>query len=205
MKKTNHLLRGDTVVSYVCFSVEEEYAMAKWYMDVLCLPWIDTKPEFQKFIEQTFWRKCQGKDFTVEQAERLCDYNERYADLLPVFPRLRNNDKHIVPPKTHASGAELSKTERKDHIVWVIKNAWKEVWDNHHHIKTKTKFNVFPGEEPNDEFIAKQKKLEEDFWQEVSVKQAEYACERSEAIVAVADYMARAEPEYRLTDPLISD
>lgn len=204
MKQTKHQLTNDIEVSFVCFSVEEEYAMAKWYMDVLCLPWIDTKPEFQKFMEQTFWRKCHGKDFTTEQAEQICEYNERYFDLLPDFPKLRNNNKHIIPPKKHANGIELNKTERKDHITWVIKNAWKEVWDKHPHIKTKTKFDIFPGDEPNDEFINKQKQLEEDFWQEVSVKQSEYECERSEAVTAVTDYMPRAEPEYRLTDPLTS-
>jgi hypothetical protein len=202
MKLTKHILPNDISVSFVCLSVEEEYAMSKWYMEVLCLPWLDTKPEFQKFIEQTFWRKCHGKDFTKEQAEQLCDYNERYSEILPAFPKLRNNNKCITPHKYHTNCVELNRTERKEYIVWVIKNAWKETWDGHADIKTKTKFNVFPGEEPNEEFIAKQKQLEVDFWQEVSIKQDEYECERPEAVLAVSDYMARAEPEHRLTDPL---
>jgi len=202
MKLVETKLSNGSTLSFVCFTADEEYAMAKWYMDVLCLPWLDTREEFQKFIEQTFWRKCRGKDFTLEQAAKLCDYNERYTDILPSFPKLKNNGKHITAPNIHNDGIEYSVAEKVEYIEWIIKNAWKETWDNHPDIKAKTRFKVFPGEQPTDEFVGKQKQLEDEFWDEVDSKQTEYGCDREQAIIAVSDYKPRPESQYRIPDPL---
>ena len=54
---------------YWLLSVDEEYAMARWVMDVLCLQWIDTKPAFQRFMFGLFIRKAEGKENAGAQVD----------------------------------------------------------------------------------------------------------------------------------------
>lgn len=197
MKLTEYKLdETDQTISFVKLSVEEEYAMARWVMDVLCLPWIDTREEFQRFLESIFWRKSRGRDLTVEQAELLCDYYERYQELLPNFPKLKDG-RCIQPPSQHKDGSPLTSEERLDFFQWTIRNAWKEVWSIHPHIKTRTKFSIFPDEEPTEDWILKQQNMEKDFWIEVEKQQVEYECSREEAIILVSDYMHRPPIAYQ--------
>ena len=189
---------------YWLLSVDEEYAMARWVMDVLCLQWIDTKPAFQRFMFGLFIRKAEGKDFATNHFSKLADYMDRkigpntdetYRDLLPPLPDLKENGKSIVVPDDR----------RNDYQNWyrnTIRRAWHETWDIHPHMRSRAGVLVFPGEAPDESFQKLQRGREAAFWAEVDAKQREYDCSRSEAIKAVSDYMPRAIDTHRFHDPL---
>ena len=86
------------IIEYVKFSHDEEYDFAKWVMDVLTLPWIQTAPEFCDLLWLIYERRSKGKDTTVETADRLCDFRDHYDDRLPEFPEFKPDGKIIHPP-----------------------------------------------------------------------------------------------------------
>ena len=93
-----------------------------------------------------------------------------------------------------------------DATAWLEKTKsaiWHEVWSVHPDMRGSVGMQVFPGREPDAEFIELQYQREEKFWIEVDRRQTEYECSRREAIVAVSDHMQRADTDYQLPDPSI--
>lgn len=174
-------------IEFWLLSLDEEYAIAKWVMDVLCLHWIDTRKEFQRFLTGLIYRKSMGKDFTNEHFEKLADYIDRYGENLPPFPVPKDNGKYIVYPLKF-------KGDNAAGLVWyqdTISRAWYESWDANPLMRKRAGMEVFPGWEPDEQYRETQKELERKFWEEVDVKQQEYGCSRKDAITAVSDYMPR--------------
>ena len=176
---------------FLKFTVDEECAVALWVMDSLCTLWIDTKPEFQNFLHVLIWRKSLGKDFSATHFAKLVDYYQRYEDLLPKFPVLKNNNSRITVPKSYKGKKALEWLQKK------IARSWYEVWDQHPFMRKRAGMHIFPNSSPDEKYIARQKLIEEKFWNEVNRKHQEYECERTEAISIVSDYMPRAEEKYR--------
>ena len=175
----------DEGTEFLELSFDEEYAVATWVMDVLCLVWIDTKPEFQRFLSDVIWRKSRGKDLSMDQLAQIVDYCSRYDDLLPPFPTLTDNGAHITAPKKYVGMKSI------EWIQKTVRQAWYEIWDQHPYMRKRAGMHIFPNAEPDAVYIARQEKLEEDFWAEVNRKQKDYECDRSEAVALVSDYMER--------------
>ncbi len=176
---------------FLKFTVDEECAVALWVMDSLCTLWIDTKPEFQKFLHILIWRKSLGKDFSATHFAKLVNYYQRYEDLLPPFPVLKNNNSRITIPKSYKGKKGIEWLQKK------IARAWYEVWDQHPFMRKRAGMHIFPNFPVDDQYLTRQKTLEDKFWSEVNRKHQEYGCERIEAISIVSDYMPRAEEKYR--------
>lgn len=195
MKETTIRMTNGVDVAFCEFTVDETYSMAKFVMDCLCLPWIDNYREFDGTLREILYRCARGKDMTREQALRLADKYERYVDYgLPRFPKIKDGGR-ITAPKS---------VQGRDAIEWLTREKariWHEVWEDHEDIRKKGGLWVFPGEKPDETFLVMQAEREERFWAEVDVKQGEYGCTRQEAIVAVSDYMPRAESELQMPDP----
>ncbi len=201
----------DSETEFLQFSPNEEYAMAMWVMDAYCTPWIDTKPEFQTLLFIIIKRKSQGKDITGKQFTALVDYYERYKNLLPPFPKLKDDGKHVTLTKAALSSfmedsafflnVPAKSTFNFEEFIAKIRSittrAWYETWDQHPFMRKRAGMYVFPHSEPDDQYIALQKKMEVEFWAEVNRKQQQYDCELTEAISIVSDYLPRAEEKYR--------
>ena len=120
-------INGETgeIVIFCDFTHDETYAMAKFVMDCLCLPWIDTYQEFDDLLRNIFRRSAQGKLITRTEACILADKYERYYKYgLPLFPKMRDGGRIVCPPHIHGDEA----TE------WLIKTRteiWHEVWELH--------------------------------------------------------------------------
>lgn len=185
---------GATVV-FCEFSHTEAGAMAKFVMDCLCLPWIDTYPAFEDLLREIFNRCAAGKDITGVHALKLADKYERYFKYgLPTFPKIRDGGRVVCPKDLHG----------KDATEWLIKekaSIWRDIWENHDDIRRVGGFWKFPGDDADEVFLRKQYERELLFWEEVDVRHAEYGCSRRDAVVAVSDYMQRAESENQLPDP----
>ena len=194
-------INGETgeIVIFCEFTHDETYAMAKFVMDCLCVPWIDTYQEFDDLLRNIFRRSAQGKLITRMEACILADKYERYYKYgLPLFPKMRDGGRIVCPPHIHGDEA----TE------WLIKTRteiWHEVWELHKKIRGTGGYWKFPGAEADAVFLAKQHERENKFWNEVDVRQAEYGCARRAAIIAVSDYIQRAEFENQLPDPTLVD
>jgi hypothetical protein len=196
MKETTHTMGNGVDVTFIEFSVDETYSMAKFVMDCLCVPWIDNYIEFHGILREILYRCARGKDVTSKQLDLLLDKYERYVHYgLPQIPKMKNGGR-IVAPK------ELRGT---DAISWLEKEKariWHERWEEHEDIRRKGGLWVFPGAEPDETYLRMQAEREERFWAEVDGKQTEFECTRKEAIILVSDYMSRAESEYQLPDPI---
>jgi hypothetical protein len=189
--------RGDdgVLVTFCEFTPSETGAMAKFVMDCLCLPWIDTFPQFQDLLYELFHRCAGGKDMTRTHALKLADKYERYFKYgLPTFPKIRDGGRLMCPKDIHGKAATAWLEKEKAEL-------WRDQWENHEEIRTKAGFWKFPGDEADEVFLKKQHERELLFWDEVDVRQEEYDCSRREAIVSVSDYMQRAESENQLPDP----
>ncbi len=187
-----------TEVGYVKLSPEEEYEFAKWVMDVLSLLWLDTSPEFSNFMKRLYRRKCNGKDIPFDTFITLLDYVERYKDLLPTIPDIKENDRRIKIP-TSITKSE----ERNEYVIKEIIRAWKEMWEIHPLIRGRG-YPVFKTRDTiiyPDGFEDAQKQREQDFWNEVSNVQGALGCSRQQAIQEVSDYMVRAQDNHKLSDP----
>ena len=194
------LTKGDGVEIAFCeFTVDETYAIAKFVMDCICLPWMDNYDEFDGTLREILYRCARGKDMTREQAIRLADKYERFVDYgLPPFPRIKDGGRLMAPKELHG----------EDAIEWLVTEKariWHEVWDHHPDIRKKGGLWVFPGAEPDEKYLRLQAEREEKFWSEVDRRQSEYECTRRDAIIAVSDYMPRAESELQLSDPAFDD
>ena len=189
------------IVVFCEFTNDETYAMAKFVMDCMCLPWIDNYNEFHKTLHEIFHRCSAGKDITREQALRLANKYERYFKFgLPRFPKIKDGGRIMAPKEIHGKAAiDWLKSEKA--------RIWHEVWENHEDgaIRRVGGQWVFPGAAPDETYLDQQTAREERFWSEVGVRHMEYGCTRREAIVAVSDYMPRAESEFQLHDPTLDD
>jgi hypothetical protein len=194
-EKTNE--DGELVI-FIEFTMDEEYAVARWVMDTLSLLWIETYPEFEKLLRDIIYRKSRGKDITTRHIFDLANKVERCQGNkgLTQFPKIRNGGRIMAPKEIHGSDATawLEKTKS---------NIWHEIWSQHPHMRGRVGMNVFPGREPDAKYIELQYKREENFWLEVDQRQAEYNCSRRDAIIAVSDHMQRADISYQLPDPSI--
>ena len=198
MIETERLMPNGVYVTFCEFTSDETYSMAEFVMDCLCLPWMDSYPEFHRTLSEIFYRCSGGKDMTQEQALRLAGKYERFIKYgLPQFPKIKGGSRLVVPKDIHGADA----------VEWLITEKariWREVWESHKHIRGTGGFWKFPGGEPDELFLQQQRKREEKFWAEVDERQTEYGCSRQAAIRAVSDYMPRAESEYQLVDPSIT-
>lgn len=201
MIETPRIMKNGATVIFCEFTSDETYAMAKFVMDCLCLPWIDNYNEFHVTLYEIFHRCSGGKDITSEQALRLADKYERYFKFgLPKFPKIKDGGRIMAPKEKHG----------KDAVEWLESEKtriWHEVWENHKDgaIRRVGGQWVFPGAEPDETYLKQQASREERFWNEVNSRQSEYGCSRQEAIVSVSDYMPRAESELQLPDPSLYD
>jgi hypothetical protein len=190
-------IKGDTGVTIVfCeFTNSEAGSIAKFVMDCLCLPWIDNYDEFHDLLREIFIRCARGKDITRTHAFKLADKYERYFKYgLPQFPKIRDGGRIVCPNHIHGKAATEWLEKEKAGI-------WRDQWENHKLIRNKGGFWKFPGDEADDIFLKKQHERELKFWDEVNTRQEEYECSRRDAVVAVSDYMQRAESENQLSDP----
>lgn len=195
-------------IEFVEFTADELSAIAKWVMDCLCLPWMDTRPEFRDMLMLAIHRGSAGKDMTADLFEGILDKYERYVDKpeykIPRLPRLKTNGSRLTAPK-EIHGKEIKGAAV---IEWLRKRKalmWYDQWDNHPHMRRRVGMWVFPNHEPDGQYEEHQYQLEERFWLEVDRRQAEYECSRSEAIRAVSDTHRRAVPEHQLPDPALDD
>ena len=195
MKETTTRMANGVEVAFCEFTVDETYAMARYVMDCLCLPWMDNYPEFDGTLREILYRCARGKDMTREQALRLADKHERYVDYgLPIFPRIKDGGRITAPRDKKGIDAIDWLTAEKARI-------WHEVWDCHEDIRKKGGLWIFPGADPDERYLRMQAEREERFWAEVDRRQDEYGCSRQDAILAVSDHMPRAESELQLPDP----
>ena len=178
--------RGEdgVLVTFCEFTPSETGAMAKFVMDCLCLPWIDTFPQFQDLLYELFHRCAGGKDMTSTHALKLADKYERYFKYgLPTFPKIRDGGRLMCPKDIHGKAA----------TAWLEKEKaglWRDQWENHYiknkddpddrskNIRTVGRFWKFPGDEADEVFLKKQHERELIFWDEVDSRQAEYVCSR---------------------------
>jgi len=210
MIESEREMQNGALVTFCEFTTDETYAMAKFVMDCLCLPWIDSYPEFYRTLEEIFYRCSKGRDMTSEQALRLAEKYHRFQDGLPTFPKIKGGSRLMAPPEKHG----------KDAVNWLIEEKariWHESWEEHYiknpeddddksrNIRTVGGFWEFPGKGPDQVFIDYQHSREAKFWDEVDARQEEYDCSRGEAILAVSDYMPRAESEFQLPDPRLNN
>jgi hypothetical protein len=200
MIETERFNEEGELVKFVEFTVDEEYAVARWVMDTLSLIWIETYPNFETLLRDIIHRKSRGKDITIEHVYDLQNKLERCQGNkgLSQFPKIRNGGRITAPIDIHGADA----------VAWInktISDIWYEVWSEHKHMRRGVGMQVFPGREPDAEFIELQYKREEKFWLEVDRRQAEYGCSRRESIVAVSDHMQRADTDYQLPDPILDD
>ncbi len=208
--------RGEdgVLITFCEFTEGEAGAMAKFIMDCLCLPWIDTYPEFNDLLHEIFQRCSKGSDMTHTHACRLADKYERYFKYgLPRFPKITEGSRIVCPNDIHGP---------IDTSAWLVNKkseVWRDQWENHVLVikgvngkKDKKIENAirriggywkFPGDGADAIFLEKQNDRELLFWAEVDSRHEEYGCSRSAAIRAVADYMQRAESENQLSDPSI--
>jgi len=132
---------------------------------------------------------------TRTHAFKLAEKYERYFKYgLPTFPKIHDGGRLVCPKDIHGKAA----------TAWLEKEKaglWRDQWENHKEIRTKAGFWKFPGDEADEVFLKKQHERELIFWDEVDTRQAEYDCSRRDAIIAVSDYMQRAESENQLPDP----
>lgn len=210
MIETPQIMPNGATVVFCEFTSDETYAMAKFVMDCLCLPWIDNYTEFYGTLLEIFKRCSVGSDMTREQALRLADKYERYFKFgLPKFPKIKDGGRIMAPKEKHGDDAVAWLKGEKARI-------WHEQWENHEidgEGDTKIKgairkiggLWVFPGVAPDETYLAQQAAREERFWNEVSVRHLEYGCSRRDAIISVSDYMPRAESELQLRDPTLED
>lgn len=183
---------------YVKFTYDEELNLAKWVMDVLCLPWIETQPEFSKLVSKIYYRKCEGKDLNSEDFSDLLQYEERYRERLPEFPAFDVKAGDInVSSSRHG---KRTNEERKNYLIREVVRAWREAWIAHGKIKKRVEgCELFAGDEildPEQAQIAHQESQEareRAFYTEVVRRQAEYGITREEAIQAVSDTHPRSE------------
>ena len=201
MIETPRLMPEGNIVVFCEFTSDETYAMAKFVMDCMCLPWIDNYREFHITLHEIFTRCARGKDITREQALRLAAKYERYFKFgLPRFPKIKDGGRIMAPKEQHG----------KDAVAWLEgekRRIWHEVWENHEDgaIRRVGGQWVFPGANPDETYLEQQAAREERFWNEVSVRHMEYDCSRREAIISVSDYMPRAESELQLPDPTLDN
>jgi len=199
MHETTLTMGNGVQVAFCEFTVDETYAMAKFVMDCLCVPWMDNYPEFDGTLREILYRCARGKDMTREQALRLTDKYERYFEYgLPLFPKIKDGGRIMAPKELHGTDA----------IDWLIQEKariWHEVWDNHEDVRRKGGLWVFPGAEPDETYLRMQAEREERFWAEVDRRQSEYECSRRQAIISVSDHMPRAESELQLSDPTLDE
>ena len=201
MIETPRLMSNGVTVVFCEFTSDETYAMAKFVMDCMCLPWIDNYNEFDRTLHEIFHRCSKGKDITQDQALRLADKYERYFKFgLPRFPKIKDGGRIMAPKEKHGKDAIDALEGEKARI-------WHEVWELHKDdaIRKIGGQWVFPGAPPDETYIEQQDTRESRFWDEVNVRHTEYGCTRREAIISVSDYMPRAESEYQLPDPTLDN
>ena len=186
---------------YVKFTYDEELELAKWIMDVLCLPWIETRPGFCKFITRIYWRKCNGRDISGDDFIELLDFEGRYTDELPDLPMFDEGAGAIESPAENRHG-KLTKKARTEYVIREKIRAWREVWQDHDKIKKSCEgYELFLGDKVLDPEGAKiayqeaQEARERAFYAEVIRRQAEWDITRQEAIQAVTDTHPRSEIE----------
>ena len=207
MKLSDYKTADGGDVCFVELTAEEQSSMARWVMDCLCLPWVDTYPEFQQILMVILHRGSKGKDISLDQFEELLAKYERFVSKeykIPRLPRFKTNDSRLMAPRK-IRGEDL---KGQDAIEWLQKHKallWYDQWDNHPDMRRKLGMWVFPNHEPDDQYREHQYQLEERFWLEVDRRQAEYECSRRAAIVSVNDTHPRADPDYRLPDPAMDD
>ena len=185
---------------YVKFTYDEELQLAEWVMDVLCLSWIETSPEFSKLASKIYYRKCRGEDISGDDFADLLKFEARYNERLPAFPIFDPNAGSIeivIPP-----GKKLTKKDRKDYMIREKIRAWREAWKTHDVIKKRVEgCEIFTGDEildPEQAQIAyqeAQRDRERAFYDEVIRRQAKYEISRQEAIQAVSDTHPRADDD----------
>ena len=184
---------------YIKFTYEEEMEFAKWVMDVLCLRWIQTQPEFSKLLSKIYLRKCKGKDLSSEDFAELLKFEARYNDDLPDIPLFDENSGSINPPYKNRHG-KLTKKDRENYMIHEKVRAWREAWQAHDKIKKGVEgCEVFAGDvilNPEQAQIAyqeAQEARERAFYDEVVRRQAKWRITRQEAIQAVTDTHPRSE------------
>ena len=198
MIETEKFNEDGDLVTFIEFTVDEEYAVARWVMDTLSLLWIETYPDFEKLLRDIIHRKSRGKDITSEHVRELENKLERCRGNkgLNSFPKIRDGGRIMAPIDIHGADATTWLEKTKSDI-------WHEVWSDHPHMRGGVGMQIFPGREPDAEFIELQYQREEKFWIEVDRRQNEYDCSRRDAITAVSDHMQRADSQYQLADPSI--
>ena len=175
---------GEDEVEYVKLTYDEELSMAKWVMETLCLPWIETRDDFYIMLKRIYFRKCKGKDFEawhlVDLFQKYQHYNQ-YEDLeLPLIPVFKEDGTFLIPEQ----GVGFA---TKD-----ITRAWREAWEMTPEFSKKVDFGeVFPDGTVISGYEEEQNKIERAFWERVAEVRKEYDCSEKQAIVEVSDYMPR--------------
>lgn len=197
----------DNNFGYAKLSSDEEYALAKWVMDVLCLRWVDSKDQFHKLLQRIYWKKCQGYDLSFADFIGLWQCYERYRDALPEFPKLKDDKKYIYSPK-ELQGRKLDDDEREVYVRREISRAWYETWQNHPKIQKRVEgcatFEGFVAEDVPEAHVERQKRLEMEFWERADYIQRECDVSREQAMAEAQDIVPRADPEYQMPDPKYS-
>lgn len=148
--------------TYMVLTVDEEYAFAKFWMDILCERFIQTKEDFLNFLLKTFYRKAMGKDFTREELQEWIVYVDLYSSQIKTQP-----SKWITKPSKTSMYPPNSKTtpeERKEWYNKTISGIWWETWQ-HHPIREHNIIDIFPGKGMDEVYIASQVKKEREYWE----------------------------------------
>lgn len=178
--KTINKKFDETEVEYVKLTYDEEMAMAKWVMGMLCLPWIETREDFYFLLKHMYFRKCNGKDFEawhlVDMYQKFQHY-EQYEDLeLLLIPVFKENGSCL-----------FGKDAKKD-----ITRAWRETWEMIPEFRKRVGFGeLFPDGTITEVYMAEQRQIEKDFWARVAEVQKEYGCSQKQAVIEVSDYTPR--------------
>jgi hypothetical protein len=179
--KTTTQKFGNDEVEYIKLTYDEELSMARWVINTLCLPWIETREDFYAFLRRMYLRKCSGRDF---EAWHLVDLYKKYQHYYQY-----EEDLELSPiPVFKEDGQCISGiVAKKD-----ISRAWREVWEEHPEFKKKIDFaEVFPDGTTSQDYADNQDKLEREFWSRVGEIQKKFNCTQNQAVIEVTDYMPR--------------
>ena len=170
----------DNEVEYIKLTYDEEMSMAKWVMDTLCLPWIETREDFYFLLKHMYFRKCSGKDF---EAWHLVDLYQKFQH----YEQYENLELHLIPVFKEDGSYLFGKKAKQDII-----RAWRETWEMTPEFRRKVSFGeVFPDGTITQGYKDEQDKIEQEFWDRVAEMQKEYGCSQNQAIIEVSDYTPR--------------
>lgn len=163
---TSKIIDEDTgePIRYVKLTVEEEYAFAKYWCDLLCERALQSKFQTIDFLIHTFIRKADGNNFTVEEMERFVAIDSAFDHVIKTpIPKLI-----LKPTKTAMYPPPSKKTpeERREWYNRTISRIWWEAWKDHPVRKTGH-INIFPGKGMDEYYITEQVKKERRYWEQV--------------------------------------